>query len=284
MIARQMRSYAWNDGKELHIGRDSLVMGVLNITDDSFSDGGKWNTLETAMKHAKDMVEDGAAIVDIGAESTRPGFTSLSAKDETDKLMKILPSILACSPVPVSVDSYHYETMDAALRAGAHIVNDIWGFQYDDGSMARVTAEYKVPAVLMHNQDGETYDEDILESMKKFFDRSIDIAVRAGVEQDKIILDPGIGFGKTAEQNMEVLTRLDELTREFPFPWLLGVSRKRFIGAILDLPAPERDEGTAAVNLWGIGKGCSIFRVHNVKISAREIKVWDALNHFNKEN
>ena len=126
LIARQMRSYAWNDGKELHIGRDSLVMGVLNITDDSFSDGGKWNTLETAMKHAKDMVEDGAAIVDIGAESTRPGFTSLSAKDETDKLMKILPSILACSPVPVSVDSYHYETMDAALRAGAHIVNDIW--------------------------------------------------------------------------------------------------------------------------------------------------------------
>ena len=174
--------------------------------------------------------------------------------------------------------------MDAALRAGAHIVNDIWGFQYDDGSMARVTAEYKVPAVLMHNQDGETYDEDILESMKKFFDRSIDIAVRAGVEQDKIILDPGIGFGKTAEQNMEVLTRLDELTREFPSPWLLGVSRKRFIGAILDLPAPERDEGTAAVNLWGIGKGCSIFRVHNVKISAREIKVWDALNHFNQEN
>ena len=157
------------------------------------------------------------------------------------------------------------------------MVNDVWGFQYDDGSMAKVAAEFAVPAILMHNQENEIYEGDIIDCLKAFFDKTLEIASKAGVKEENIILDPGIGFGKNSEQNIEIMQRLDELTAAYPYPWLLGVSRKRFIGTILDLPAAERDEGTAAVNLWGIEKGCSIFRVHDVKITAREVKVWDAL-------
>lgn len=191
--------------------------------------------------------------------------------------MQFLPGVLKVSLVPVSVDSYHYQTMEKALAAGAHIINDIWGFQYDDGSMARLAAETGVPVILMHNQETEEYGPDIIEDLKKFFDRSLEIALKAGVKTENIILDPGIGFAKNETQNVEILARLEELTTAYPLPWLLGVSRKRFIGNILDVPAPERDAGTAAVNLWGALKGCTIFRVHDVKTTAQELKVWDAL-------
>lgn len=271
------RSYEWKDGKSLAVNACPLVMGILNVTPDSFSDGGKWNTQEAAISHTEKMVQEGAALIDVGAESTRPGHQPMTAQEETERLMTFLPLVLRHSPVPVSVDSYHYETMEKALAAGAHMVNDIWGFQWDDGSMAKVSAAYDVPVILMHNQDGTEYSEDIIEAMKHFLDRSIEIALQAGVREEQIILDPGIGFGKTGEQNMEVLSRLDELTQAFPCPWLLGVSRKRFIGSILDLPAEERDEGTAAVNLWGMEKGCAIFRVHDVATTAREVKMWEAL-------
>lgn len=276
-MTRPVRNYKWKDGKTLSLGDVSLVMGILNVTPDSFSDGGLWNTKEHAMSHMKDMAADGAAMIDVGAESTRPGHTELTAEEETARLMQLLPLLLDASSVPISIDSYHYETMEKALSAGAHMVNDVWGFQYDDGSMAAVTAAYGVPAILMHNQNDTVYEGDIISSMKSFFDRTLSIALAAGVKEENIILDPGIGFGKTGEQNMEVLARLDELTQAYPYPWLLGVSRKRFIGTILDLPAEERDEGTAAVNLWGIEKGCTLFRVHDVKTTAREVKMWDAL-------
>ncbi len=276
-MSRPKRYYEWKDGKTLSLGDTSLVMGILNVTPDSFSDGGLWNTEKQAMSHMKDMVTGGAAIIDVGAESTRPGHTELTAEEETARLMQFLPTLLSACSVPISIDSYHYETMEKALAAGAHMVNDVWGFQYDDGSMARVAAEFAVPAILMHNQNDTVYTGDIISSMKSFFDRTLSIALAAGVKEEKIILDPGIGFGKTGEQNMEVLARLDELTQAYPYPWLLGVSRKRFIGTILDLPAEERDEGTAAVNLWGIEKGCTLFRVHDVKTTAREVKMWDAL-------
>lgn len=276
-MSRPKRYYEWKDGKTLSLGDTSLVMGILNVTPDSFSDGGLWNTEKQAMSHTKDMVAGGAAIIDVGAESTRPGHTELTAEEETARLMQFLPTLLSACSVPISIDSYHYETMEKALAAGAHMVNDVWGFQYDDGSMARVTADYAVPAILMHNQNGTVYEGDIISSMKSFFDRTLSIAIAAGVKEEQIILDPGIGFGKTGEQNMEVLARLEELTQAYPYPWLLGVSRKRFIGTILDLPAEERDEGTAAVNLWGIEKGCTLFRVHDVKTTAREVKMWDAL-------
>lgn len=233
------------------MGERSLVMGILNVTPDSFSDGGKWNSDTMAVSHTTDMIRDGADIIDVGAESTRPGHVTLTPEEETKRLMQFLPDVLKVSMVPVSVDSYHYETMEKALAAGAHMVNDIWGFQYDDGSMAKVSAAFDVPVILMHNQETEEYGADIIEDLKHFFDKSIEIALSAGVKADNIILDPGIGFSKNAEQNMEILTRLDELTLAFPCPWLLGVSRKRFIGTILGTDADERDEGTAAVNLWG---------------------------------
>ena len=236
-----------------------------------------------AVSHTTDMIRDGADIIDVGAESTRPGSQALTAEEETERLMQFLPDVLKLSMVPVSVDSYHYQTMEKALQAGAHMVNDIWGFQYDDGSMAKVAAAFDVPVILMHNQETEEYSEDIIEDLKHFFDKSIEIALSAGVKTDKIILDPGIGFAKKAKENMEILTRLDELTLAFPCPWLLGVSRKRFIGTILGTDASERDEGTAAVNLWGALKGCTIFRVHDVKTTARELKMWDALRLFPKE-
>ncbi len=271
------RKYSWKDGKELSVGENSLVMGILNVTPDSFSDGGKWNTETSAMDHLKEMIADGAHIIDVGAESTRPGHVELTGEEETARLMQFLPQVLENSSVPVSIDSYHYDTMEKALEAGAHMVNDVWGFQYDDGSMAKVAAEFAVPAILMHNQETEEYRGDIMDCLKAFFDKTLEIAAKAGVKEENIILDPGIGFGKNSEQNIEIMQRLDELTEAYPYPWLLGVSRKRFIGTILDLPAAERDEGTAAVNLWGIEKGCSIFRVHDVKTTAREVKVWDAL-------
>lgn len=282
-MERQHRRYEWKDGKALELGEKSLVMGILNVTPDSFSDGGKWNSDTMAVSHTTDMIRDGADIIDVGAESTRPGSQALTAEEETERLMQFLPDVLKLSMVPVSVDSYHYQTMEKALQAGAHMVNDIWGFQYDDGSMAKVAAAFDVPVILMHNQETEEYSEDIIEDLKHFFDKSIEIALSAGVKTDKIILDPGIGFAKKAKENMEILTRLDELTLAFPCPWLLGVSRKRFIGTILGTDASERDEGTAAVNLWGALKGCTIFRVHDVKTTARELKMWDALRLFPKE-
>ena len=282
-MKRQHRLYEWKDGKKLELGERSLVMGILNVTPDSLSDGGKWNSNTLAVSHATDMIKDGAHLIDVGAESTRPGHVALTPEEETKRLMQFLPDVLKVSMVPVSVDSYHYETMETALKAGAHIVNDIWGFQYDDGSMAKTAAAFDVPVILMHNQETEEYGDDIIEDLKHFFDKSIEIALSAGVKTENIILDPGIGFSKNVEQNMEILTRLDELTLAFPCPWLLGVSRKRFIGAILDTDAAERDEGTAAVNLWGAEKGCTIYRVHDVKTTARELKVWDALRLFHKE-
>ena len=281
-MKRPVRNYQWKDGKKLSLGDKSLVMGILNVTPDSFSDGGNWNSPEKAISHTHAMIEEGAAMIDVGAESTRPGSLPLTSEEEIKRLMIFLPSVLRESHVPVSIDSYHYETMEKALSAGAHMVNDIWGFQQDDGSMASVSASFDVPVILMHNRENHDYEEDILESMKHFFEKSIEIALKAGVREENIILDPGIGFGKTAEQNMVVLSRLDELVHFFPCPWLLGVSRKRFIGSILDLPAAERDEGTAAVNLFGAEKGCTIFRVHNVRMTARALKGWDALRSINQ--
>lgn len=273
------RIYSWNDGKKLEIRKKTLVMGILNVTPDSFSDGGQWNTAESAKVHVHEMTDAGADIIDVGAESTRPGNLPLTAEEEIGRLKIFLPMILKESSVPVSVDTYHWESADYVLRIGAHMMNDIWGFQYDHGEMARVAAHYSVPAIVMHNKTDTNYEGDIIEEMKSFFDKSMEIALQAGVKEKNIILDPGIGFGKDANQNIEVMYRLDELVEVFPCPWLLGVSRKRFIGAILDLPAEERDEGTGAVDLWGVNKGCSIVRVHNVPMAVRMAKVWDVLKN-----
>ena len=273
------RAYTWCDGKRLEVTAKTLIMGILNVTPDSFSDGGRWNTAEKAQSHTREMTDAGADIIDVGAESTRPGGQPLTAEEEIERMKIFLPVVLRESSVPVSVDTYHWKTADYALHAGAHMMNDIWGLQYDHGEMAEVAGCHQVPVIVMHNKADTNYNGDVIEEMKIFFDKSLDIALQAGVKEENIILDPGIGFGKDGNQNMEVLRRLDELVRAFPCPWLLGVSRKRFIGAILDLPAGERDEGTGAAGLWGINKGCSILRVHNESMAVRMAKVWDALKN-----
>lgn len=276
-MGKEIRTYHWKDGKSLTIGKKTLVMGVLNYTPDSFSDGGKWNDIDVALQHMEQMVADGADIIDIGAESSRPGFTPISAEEEIVRLEAILPKLVENCPVPISVDTYKAETADYAMQTGAHIMNDIWGLQYapEPGKMAAVAAKYDVPVVVMHNQDGTAYT-DIIEDMKKFFITSAVIAAKAGMKQEQIITDPGIGFGKTWEQNLYVMKHLTDLTA-LPYPMLLGTSRKGFIGRILDLPVTERMEGTGATCVSGVLAGCAIVRVHDVKPIARMCKMADAL-------
>lgn len=271
---KEKRNYAWKDGKTLTVGEKTLVMGILNVTPDSFSDGGKWNGMDSAVSHLLDMTEDGADLIDVGAESTRPGAAALTAEEETERLFRFLPALLEKTAVPLSVDTYHWRTAERALTAGAHILNDVWGFQYDGGEMARVAAEFGVPVILMHNHENEAYEKNIVDEIKCFFEKSIEIALSHGVAEKNIILDPGIGFGKTGPQNLEILRRLSELTA-LPYPLLLAPSRKRFIGEALDLPAAERDEGTGAVCCWGQREGCAMVRVHNVKMTARMVKMTD---------
>ena len=273
----EVRHYHWKDGKSLTVGKRTLVMGVLNYTPDSFSDGGKWNNVDVALKHMEEMVADGADIIDIGAESSRPGFTPISVAEEIARLETILPRLVAACPVPISVDTYKAETAEYAMSTGAHIMNDIWGLQYapEPGKMAAVAAKYGVPVVVMHNQEGTEYD-DIIEDMKRFFIRSAIIADQAGMSQDQIITDPGIGFGKDFDQNVYVMKHLQELTA-LPYPMLLGTSRKGFIGKILDLPVTERMEGTGTTCVAGVLAGCTIVRVHDVKPIVRMCKMADAL-------
>ena len=275
------RTYRFRDGKELRLGARTLVMGILNVTPDSFSDGGRWNTRDNALRHMEEMVRDGADIIDVGAESSRPGFIPMSAAEEIERLLPFLEAVLPACPVPVSVDTFKAETARAALCAGAHLLNDIWGLQYaeEPGEMARVAAEANVPVVVMHNQNGTAYDADIIAAMRSFFLRSLEIADAAGLARENIILDPGIGFGKTAEQNMHVMRRMDELISYdgMGYPVLLGASRKSFIGAALDLPVEERMEATGAACVMGIERGASIVRVHDVEPIVRMCRMTDAI-------
>ena len=275
------RIYRFRDGKSLTLGERTLVMGILNVTPDSFSDGGRWNTRERALRHMEEMVEGGADIIDVGAESSRPGFVPMGAAEEMERLMPLLEAVLRECPVPVSVDTFKAETARAALAAGAHILNDIWGLQYaeEPGEMARAAAEANAPVVVMHNQNGTAYDGDIIAAMRDFFLKSMELADAAGLSRDNIILDPGIGFGKTPAANMHVMRRMDELISYdgTDYPMLLGASRKSFIGAALDLPVEERMEATGAACVLGILRGASIVRVHDVKPIARMCRMTDAI-------
>lgn len=269
------RKYSWQDGKTLELKDRTLIMGILNGTPDSFSDGGKFNTTEAAVAHAKEMIEDGADIIDVGVESTRPGHTQISEDEEISRMKDILLPVLETSSVPVSIDTYRAKTADFALSHGAHLLNDIWGLRYDP-DMAAVAAKYGVPVIIMHNQNDTKYG-DIIDDMKAFFFASVDLALKEGIRPQNIWLDPGIGFGKTGAQNIEVMQRLGELT-VYEYPVLLAPSRKRFIGSILgDLPAEERDEGTVATCITGMVQGVDMVRVHNVKMHKRALTVADVL-------
>ncbi len=269
------RKYNWQDGKQLELKDRTLIMGILNGTPDSFSDGGRYNTSDTAIAHAKAMIEQGADIIDVGVESTRPGHTQISVEEEIQRMKDILLPVLDMSTVPVSVDTYRAETADFALSHGAHILNDIWGLKYDK-DMAAVAAKYDVPVIIMHNQNTTDYD-DIIDDMKAFFFSSVDLALKEGVKPQNIWLDPGIGFGKDYAQNVEVIQRLGEIT-VYEYPVLLAPSRKRFIGTILnELPADQRDEGTVATCITGMIQGVDMVRVHNVEMHKRAITVADVL-------
>ncbi|WP_127010179.1 dihydropteroate synthase [Veillonella sp. CHU594] len=269
------RKYNWQDGKQLELKDRTLIMGILNGTPDSFSDGGRYNTSDTAVAHAKLMIEQGADILDVGVESTRPGHTQISVAEELERMKEVLLPVLECSTVPVSVDTYRAETADFALSQGAHILNDIWGLKYDK-DMAAVAAKYDVPVIIMHNQNSTDYD-DIIDDMKAFFFSSVDLALKEGVKPQNIWLDPGIGFGKDYAQNVEVIQRLGEIT-VYEYPVLLAPSRKRFIGTILnDIPADQRDEGTVATCITGMIQGVDMVRVHNVEMHKRAITVADVL-------
>ena len=276
------RHYRLPSGKELTVGEGTLVMGILNVTPDSFSDGGKWNTLDKALDHALSMIEDGAAIIDVGAESSRPGFVPVSAAEEIERLAPFLEHIVPKIPVPISIDTFKAQTARAAVELGADILNDIWGLQYaaeERGAMARVAAEYHAPVVVMHNQTGTAYRTDVIEAMQDFFRESCAIAEGAGVAKESLIFDPGIGFGKTLETNIEVLHRLQELCvlDGEAYPLLLGASRKSFIGYALDLPVEERLEATGAATVLGVAAGASIVRVHDVKEIARMCRMADII-------
>ncbi len=276
-----VRKYEFNDGKKLELGNKTLIMGILNVTPDSFSDGGKWNTIDSALKHMEQMVEDGADIIDIGAESSRPGFQKMSAEDEWERLSPFLGRLVKECPVPISIDTFKAKTAELAVKEGVNILNDIWGLQYEDepGQMAQVAAKYNLPVIVMHNQDSKVYDGDMIESMRGFFRRSISIAKEQGLDDNNIILDPGIGFGKDVEGNLEALRRQEELLEidGKKYPMLLGASRKSFIGATMNLPVEERMEATGAACVYGVLHGADIVRVHDVKPIARMCRMIDII-------
>lgn len=263
-------------GKKLILGERTLVMGILNVTPDSFSDGGKYNTLETALQQVEKLISEGADIIDVGGESTRPGHTQISSEEEISRVVPVIKAIKERFSVFISIDTCKYDVAEAAILAGADIINDIWGLQYDNGEMAEVVKKYNLPIIVMHNQNDEVYSEDIMSTLKNFFEKTYEIASKAGIEREMIILDPGLGFGKNVEQNIEVLGRLDELCDLGPV--LLGASKKRFIGALLNgLPFDERVEGTVATTVIGIEKGVDIVRVHNVLENKRACLIADGI-------
>lgn len=259
----------------LPLGERTIIMGILNITPDSFSDGGSYLDPEQAVAHAREMVAQGADIIDIGAESTRPGGEQVTADEELKRILPVIERLAAQIDVPLSIDTYKAEVAELAMQAGAHMLNDVWGLQHDR-EMAMVAARHKVPIVVMHNQIGTQYAGDIMQEIKRFLRESIRIAQDAGIERGDIIVDPGLGFGKTVQHNIEIMSRLGELN-ELGCPILLGASRKAMIGRILDLPAPDRVEGTLATTVMGIIQGVDVVRVHDVQENSRAARVTDAI-------
>ena len=252
----------------------TYIMGILNITPDSFSDGGSYKTLDDALYRVEQMMAEGAAIIDVGGESTRPGHTVIGDAEEIHRVVPVIEAITRRFDVPVSIDSYKVPVVRAALKSGAHLVNDIWGLQHDT-AMADVIAEADAACCLMHNRNEAIY-QNFLEDMVADMKECVAIAHKAGVPDDKIMLDPGVGFGKTYEQNLEAINHVDVL-QELGLPILLGTSRKSVIGNTLDLPVDQRVEGTLATTVIGMLRGCSFVRVHDIKENHRIIQMTKAI-------
>ena len=255
-------------------GERTYIMGILNVTPDSFSDGGKFTVLDSAIGHAVRMANEGADIIDIGGESTRPGHLEVSEEEELERVIPLITELVKVLEIPVSIDTSKAAVAREAVMAGASMINDVWGFKRDN-DIASVAADTGVFCVLMHNRDNTDYN-DLIADIKTELKESIDIALSAGVSGRKIIIDPGIGFGKTVEQNLEVMARLSEF-QGMGYPLLLGASRKSMIGVSLDLPVDERIEGTIATTVIGINSGCSIIRVHDIKENIRAARMTDII-------
>lgn len=269
-------------GKTFILNKETLIMGILNVTPDSFSDGGNFNTVNLAFEHAKTLIDQGAHIIDIGGQSTRPGHEEVDLQTEIDRVIPVIKKISKELDCIISIDTYRYEVAEAALKAGAHIINDVWGLQKDNGEMAQVAAKYNCVVIAMHNQNSNFYEEDIILSIKKFFKKTFKIAESNGMNTNKIIIDPGIGFGKGYSENIEVLNRLKEISSIAPT--LLGVSKKGFIGKDLTLSPNDRIEGTIAVNILGILNGAKIIRVHDVLEHKKALSIADKIIYLNRSN
>ncbi len=260
------------------LGQRPLVMGILNLTPDSFSDGGRFQGLEAARAQAQKLVEGGADVLDVGAESTRPGHIPVGLEEEWRRLEPVLAPLVAQLPLPFSIDTTKAEIARRALGLGVSLVNDVWGLQRDP-AMADVVAAAEAGVVVMHNRETVDRDIDIVEDMLRFFERSLALAARSGVQRDRILLDPGVGFGKSGAQNLRALKATDRLKRAFGLPILIGVSRKRLFGELLNLGVDERLIATVAANLSTLARGASVFRVHDAAEHRAAFKVFEAISN-----
>ncbi len=260
--------------KEFDTDRHTYIMGILNVTPDSFSDGGRFLHPDAALRHAEEMIKDGADILDIGGESTRPGHTQITDEEEISRTAPVVEKLKQEFDIPVSIDTYKSSVAEAALQAGADLVNDIWGLKYDT-RMAALIARYGAACCLMHNRKEPVYQDfltDFMEDMKE----CIRLATEAAIAKDRIILDPGVGFGKTYEMNLKIIREVGQM-QELGYPILLGTSRKSVIGLTLNLPADQREEGTLATTVYGMLHGCSFVRVHDVAANRRAIQMTEAI-------
>ena len=255
---------------------ECYIMGILNVTPDSFSDGGKFNSIDKALIHAEQMIDEGADIIDIGGESTRPGFTRISDEEEISRVAPVIEAVKARFDVAVSIDTYKEKVAAAAVEAGIDLFNDICGLKHDKGEMAALIAKTGLPCCLMHNRNDMDYGcfmDDLISDMRG----TVEIAHRAGISDEQIILDPGIGFAKTLENNLEAIDKLDRLKNELGYPVLLGTSRKSVIGLTLELPSDQRVEGTIATTVIGVLRGAAFVRVHDVKENLRAVRMTQAI-------
>lgn len=262
--------------REFDTANHTYIMGILNVTPDSFSDGGKWNEMDKALFHVEEMIEAGADMIDIGGESTRPGYTLLADGEEAARVVPVIEAVKKRFDIPVSLDTYKSSVALAGIEAGADMINDIWGLKYDP-ELGGVIAKAGVSCCLMHNRKEPDY-RDYVKDLLADLEETLEMAQKAGISRERICIDPGVGFGKTYEHNLEIINRL-EVLHTFGLPILLGTSRKSVIGLTLDLPVEERLEGTLATTVIGVMKGAAFIRVHDIKENLRAIRMTEAIIH-----
>ncbi|MCD7981090.1 MAG: dihydropteroate synthase [Clostridiales bacterium] len=254
---------------------ETYVMGILNVTPDSFSDGGRYDSLDRALRQTERMIREGADLIDIGGESTRPGYTMISDEDEISRVLPMIEAVKGRFDIPISLDTYKSGVAEAGLKAGVDLINDIWGLKYDP-AMADVIAAHEVPCCLMHNREQADYGDSFVAAWKADLSETIRLAKQAGIPDENIILDPGVGFGKTYENNLQAIRHLDQL-HTFGYPLLLGTSRKSVIGLTLDVPANDRVVGTAVTTVFAVIHRCAFVRVHDVKENVQAIRMARAI-------